>query len=179
VNRLTLPRRVQLKIEDARTHRIEFPVPSAGYGPWVDAERELWRKFVMRYAPACGPQTGSLWVRTHLAVAAELGALYARPELLPQALYDDRLWCHANRLTGLPEDVLRGLSGGDARRSEAVRAARRRAEQEVRAVESRKLLRFAARFAADAPPETEQSTRPKRVTLEDLGAVGAPRRSVD
>lgn len=127
--------------EEPHLLRVRYPVPECGYGPWVDHELALWRRFLRRYSPALGPLTKDCWLRTHAEITLQLKQEYpgVEPGMVSRKLYEERITLVADRLTGLSPAVLGDLARG--RRSAAVKEVRGRCEREAGARLERMCIR--------------------------------------
>jgi hypothetical protein len=151
--------------EEPYVLRVRYPVPECGYGPWVDHELALWRRFLRRYSPALGPLTKDLWLRTHEEITLQLRQEYpgVEPGMVSRRLYEERITLVADRLSGLSHGVLDDLARG--RRSAAVKGVRGRYEREAGARLERLAIRRAVRslVAAQANGGRRSSDRLRAV----------------
>jgi len=145
--RIGVPADLRVRGISPRKLKAIYPVPDCGYGVWVEDELRLYRRFQSRYRLAFGPFTHDLWVRSHHAVAAGLRADFpgAQPHAIGQDLYADFLFHEADRLSGLPREVIRRLATG--KRSRETRRLRAAAEREWVEMPVRLAIAKAAREA--------------------------------
>lgn len=142
----------------------DFPVPACGYGAWVEAELELYRRFCRRYGTARGPFTRALWAQAHGAAEGEMRLRYPgyAPEPHWEQEYEYHLWQQADAIAGLDDDVLEALDRGEYDHP-TVRACYRGARCEWEAFERRREWRSVLRHARDDAPASP------------LGAAARPR----
>lgn len=156
----------ELRVRGVTPRRIKamHPVPDCGYGPWVEEELRLYRRFQRWYRPAFGPFARDLWVRSHEAVAARLRRDYdgARPHMVRQALYTKMLFEAADELSGLSPHILEEIRAG--RCPAEVRQLRHRAEREW--VEMP--LRLAVAKAANEAARIDRSAEDRAWAIELL-----------
>lgn len=150
--RLSLSDATRLQGIHPQELKFTYPVPDCGYGPWVEHELLLWRRFNQLFRPAMGPYTHDLWIRAHGAMSEELRREYPGSDsrLVGREHYDDVLFRVAKTLSGLSTRVLHDLSRGV--RSRQVRKAYARAQREWVAMHERAALLKAARHARDGNP---------------------------
>lgn len=175
-NRISLPKSLRIRGLDPRVLRARYPVPPCGYGPWVDAEQQLWGAFHRRYSPALGHGdcVKDLWIQAHEAARDELPVREGEIDPDAEAVYETRLYRHADRLVGLSAGALRSLSqGAHSRLHVEVLEMRQRMRQQEADREERQLLRKVLRYASDAPPGAEGEGHLTRRGIDDMGA--APR----
>lgn len=165
--RLVLPQNMRMHGIDRARHRAMNPVPACGFGPWVDAERRMWTRFVRTFGAAFGPATRELWLLAHQRTMEDVGEQGSI--LQPETDYEELFEYHAAQLSGLSQTLVEALfEGRKSALPMEIRERRQIHERDMRSWAERRLLRTVLRHARDRRSPTPADGARTRRTLRDI-----------